>query len=346
MITSETFGQTPDKEEITLYTLKNDEGMSVGIMDYGATIVNWMVPDKRGNFDDVLLGYDSPEGYFQDGNPYIGAAIGRYGNRIADGEFSWKGEDYSLATNDGDNHLHGGKKGFDKRMWEATVLNNKNAIRFHYLSEDGEEGYPGNLDVTITYTLTDDNALVIDYEARTDKATPVNLTNHAYYNLAGEGSIKDHQLHLYAPYYTPADDELIPTGEIRSVKGTPFDFTKMKRVGEDLAKTGLEPKGYDHNFVLSSENPGGMRKVAELWEPDSGRLMIVETTEPGVQFYTGNFLDGTLKGKGGEPIQQYAGLCLETQHFPDSPNNLHFPSTILQPGETYSSQTSYRFTTK
>ncbi|MDP0498785.1 MAG: aldose epimerase family protein [Verrucomicrobiota bacterium JB022] len=338
---------SPDGKKVTLYTLENDNGVSVSIMDYGATIVNWMAPDRDGKLGDIALGFDGIEGFTQAGNPYLGAAIGRYGNRIANGKFELDGETYTLATNDGANHLHGGKQGFDKRMWKAKADKKSNAVAFSYVSADGEEGYPGKLDVTITYTLESDDTLVIDYKAKTDKPTVLNLTNHTYFNLAGKGTVKDHEVRLNAPYYTPAGEGLIPTGEILSVKGTPFDFLTAKKIGKDLEKTGLEPKGYDHNFVLASDNPGSVRFAAEVYEPTTGRVLITETTEPGIQFYTGNFLDGTMTNcKGGKAYEQYAGFCLETQHFPDSPNHLHFPTTTLRPGETYTSQTRYRVTTR
>lgn len=345
-VTSRPFGTMPDGTKVTLYELTAANGVKVTIMDYGATIVNWVTPDRDGKLADVVLGFDSVEGYLQKGNPYIGAAIGRYGNRIAGGKFELDGKTYTLATNDGANHLHGGVQGFDKVMWEAKAMKKDNAVRFRYKSKDGEEGYPGNLDVTVTYTLLPDTTLVIDYEAKTDKTTVVNLTNHAYFNLAAKGTVKDHVLTLHAPLTTPVGAGLIPTGEITSVKGTPFDFTTAKRIGDDLEKTGLDPKGFDHNWVLGSTNPGGLRLAAELYEPTTGRYMTVETTEPGIQFYSGNFLDGTLKGKGGQAYQQYAGLCLETQHFPDSPNQLHFPTTTLEPGEKLVSQSRYRITTR
>lgn len=345
-VESKPFGKTPDGEPISIYELKSDKGVSVSVMTWGATIVNWLVPDRDGKAADVVLGFNSAEGYFQKGNPFFGAAIGRFGNRIGGGKYTWEGKTYTLPKNDSANHLHGGTKGFDKRLWKGEIVPGKEAVKFTYRSVDGEEGYPGNLDASITYTLEGDT-LVIDYSATTDKATPVNLTNHAYFNLAGGGDIKGAKLHLNAPFYTPVDSTLIPTGEVLSVKGTPFDFTSFKVIGDDLEKTGLDPKGFDHNFVLASDNPGGIRLAAELWDEKSGRLLTVETTEPAIQFYSGNFLDGTLTdGKGGAKYEQYGALCLETQHFPDSPNHVQFPSTILKPGETYSSQTRYRFTIK
>ncbi len=339
------FGETPDGARISLYTLENSNGVTVEIMDYGATIVKWLTPDKKGQLADIILGFDTAEEYFQAGNPFFGCAIGRYGNRIAKGQFELDGQTVTLTTNDGENHLHGGK-GFDKRMWSASPVEGQEAVSFYYRSVDGEQGYPGTLDVNVTYTLKDDNSLVIDYWAVTDAPTVVNLTNHAYYNLAGSGTIKDHQLRLNAPFYTPVNEKLIPTGEILSVEGTIFDFLDFKPVGEDLMKSGLEPVGFDHNWVLASDNPGGLRLAAELWEPKSGRLLTITTTEPGIQFYSGNFLDNTLVGKGGKTYPQYSALCLETQHFPDSPNHLHFPTTTVRPGETYTSQTVYRFSTK
>lgn len=344
-ITSRVFGQAPDGQAITLFELTNKSGMVVSIMDHGATLVEWKVPQGDGNVTDILLGYERAEGYQQKGNPYFGCVVGRYGNRIAKGEFSWDGVTYSLPTNNGANHLHGGPKGFDKKLWTAEPDARENAVSFASASPDGEMGYPGNLELRVTYTLRDDDTLVIDYWAQTDKATPVNLTNHAYFNLAGKGTIKDHVLKLHAPFYTPVDATLIPTGEVLSVKGSPFDFTQPKRIGDDMENTGLDPEGFDHNWVLSSEAPGGLRKAAELWSPESKLLLTTYTTEPGVQFYSGNFLNGSLTDtKGGATYARHSGLCLETQHFPDSPNKLHFPSTILRPGDTYSSQTCYKVT--
>ncbi|HWJ26279.1 MAG TPA: aldose epimerase family protein, partial [Flavisolibacter sp.] len=301
-------------------------------------------PDKNGKFGDVVLGYESLDGYLQKGNPYFGALIGRYGNRIAKGKFTLDGKTYTLAANNNGNTLHGGNKGFDKVVWNAEKQGDS-SLKLTYQSKDGEEAYPGNLNVTVVYTLTADNALMIDYTATSDKATPVNLTNHAYYNLSAgsDSTILNHELQINADKYTPVDSLLIPTGQIASVKGTPFDFTTMKPIGRDIAQV---KGGYDHNWVLNKTSKG-LEKIATLYHPASGRMMDVYTTEPGLQFYTGNFLDGSLTNtKGGAKYVQHGALCLETQHFPDSPNHPNFPSTILKPGETYKSTTVYKFSTK
>jgi len=324
--------------------------MGVRLTNYGATVTAIRVPDRNGKVADVALGYDSLEGYVNAlDRPYFGAIVGRYGNRIAKGRFHLDGKTYTLAKNNGENHLHGGNMGFDKVIWNAKVLSPR-SIRFSLLSKDGEEGYPGNLSVRVTYTLENDNALRIDYTATTDKATPVNLTNHTYFNLAGEGSptILNHELMIAADAFTPVDKGLIPTGEIRNVTGTPFDFRKPKPIGRDIGKSDRQLAyglGYDHNWVLN-ERPGENALAATLYEPQSGRVLEVFTDEPGLQFYCGNFLDGRLRGKSGKPYLHRSALCLETQHFPDSPNHPAFPSTILRPGQTYKTTTVYRFNTK
>lgn len=348
-ISSEPFGSLPEGQAVTLFTLTNANGMVARVIDYGGIILSLMAPDADGRFEDVTLGYDSLSDYL-DESPYFGAVIGRYGNRIAGGRFDLDGETYELARNNGPNHLHGGLKGFDKVVWDAEPFERKNGVGliFRRTSPDMEEGYPGNLSATITYTLTDDNELIFDYEATTDEATPVNLTQHAYFNLAGdgEGDILDHVLTLNADHFTPVDSTLIPTGEIRPVAGTPFDFTEPTPIGARIEQDDEQLRhglGYDHNFVLNRSDEDSLVLAARLYEPTSRRVMEVFTTEPGVQFYSGNFLDGSLTGKGGVVYEHRYGLALETQHFPDSPNQPSFPSTILLPGETYRSRTVYRF---
>jgi aldose 1-epimerase len=352
-VRSERFGQVKGKE-VFLYTLSNDNGVKAKVMAYGATLTELHVPDKDGKTADVLLGFDDLKGFESKGSPFFGCIVGRYANRIAKGKFTLDGTEYKLATNNGPNHLHGGLKGFDKVVWSAgkSRSGTKSAsVTFTYVSRDGEEGYPGTLTTKVTYRLTRDNELRIEYEATTDKATPVNLTNHAYFNLDGHAaSILDHELTLFADKYTPADATLIPTGKIVSVKGTPYDFTKPKKIGASIGELKGNPKkgdpgGYDINYVLNS---GGKKLAlgARVVGPKSGRVMEMLTTEPGVQFYTGNFLDGTIKGKGGTVYRKHAGFCLEAQHFPDSPNQKDFPSTILRPGQTYRQTTVYKFSAK
>jgi aldose 1-epimerase len=344
-VTKDAFGRTPDGTAVEIYTLTSARGMKARVMTYGATLVSLEVPDRAGKLGDVTLGCDDLAGYLK-GVPYFGATIGRYGNRIGKGRFSLDGKDYPLATNNGPNHLHGGNRGFDKVVWKASPFEARGArgVKFEYLSRDGEEGYPGNLSCSVTYTLTDANELKLDYEAVTDKATPVNLTHHSYFNLAGqgEGDILGHELTIEADAFTPVDEGLIPTGEIRPVKGTPMDFTTPHAIGERIAEV---PGGYDHNFVLRRSGPG-LELAAEVYEPGTGRVMDVLTTEPGLQFYSGNFLDGTIKGKGGKVYPLHSGFCLETQHYPDSPNKTGFPSTILEPGRTYETKTIYKFSTR
>ncbi|MDQ6762028.1 MAG: galactose mutarotase [Bacteroidota bacterium] len=333
-----------DGKKISLYTLTNDKGVQVTISNYGGIVTSFITPEKDGKKSSIIIGFDSLAPYLRQ-PPYFGALVGRYGNRIGDAKFSLDGKQYTLAANNGKNHLHGGLKGFDKVVWDASVADTTHpSLTLKYLSKDGEEGYPGNLSVTVNYTLTDDNALKIEYDATTDKATPVNLTNHSYFNLTGDVSntILDHTLMIDADNYTPVDTTLIPTGEIKSVKGTPFDFTTPKKIGRDI---GQVPGGYDHNWVLNKKD-ALLDKVAELSDSVSGRTMEVYTTQPGLQFYTGNFLDGSFTNRGGTPLKLHTALCLETQHFPDSPNKSNFPSTILHPGETYHYVTMYKVLVK
>jgi aldose 1-epimerase len=341
-----------DFSSIKLYTLTNRDGYEVKITNYGATVTSILMPDKDGKFGDIALGYDRVDGYMNAvDKPYFGSIVGRYGNRIAKGEFTLDGVAYALARNNGPNHLHGGVIGFDKVVWDANPVEGQGftGVELTYHAKDREEGYPGNLHCKVTYKLTDENELVIEYEATTDKATPVNLTNHTYFNLAGEGNgtILDHVLHINADHYTPVDETLIPTGEIAPVKDTPFDFRDKKAIGRDIEQPHEQLKfglGYDHNFVLNKGGEtNGLTLAASIYEPKSGRHMQVFTEEPGVQFYSGNFLDGRLIGKGGQPYVYRGGFCLETQHYPDSPNQPNFPSTIIRPGETYQTRTVYRF---
>jgi aldose 1-epimerase len=338
----------PDGTEVSLFSLANAYGMKTSITNYGGIVVTLYTPDRSGNMEDVVLGYDTLADYLK-ATPYFGALVGRYGNRIARGKFTIDGTGYTLAVNNGENHLHGGLKGFDKVVWEASAVRNENAVgvKMHYTSKDGEEGYPGNLACTVTYSLTNDNELIIEYSATTDKATPVNLTNHSYFNLAGQGkgNILGHSVTLNADRFTPVDAGLIPTGELRPVVGTPMDFTSAQTIGARIDSDDEQISlggGYDHNFVLNSDD-GSLALAAKVYEPASGRVLEVLTTEPGVQFYTGNFLDGSLVGKSNRVYEHRYGFCLETQHFPDSPNQQNFPDVILIPGETYSSKTVYRF---
>lgn len=345
-----TFGKTPEGQEVKLYTLRNANGVTAGIMNYGAIVVSLKAPDAKGQMDDIVLGYDNLEGYLKV-TPYFGAIVGRYGNRIGKGKFTLDGTTYTLAVNNGENALHGGNKGFDKVVWghKPVWKSDSVGVELSYLSKDGEEGYPGNLKATVTYTLTNKNELRIDYVATTDKATPVNLTHHGYFNLTGgERDILGHVLMLNADRFTPVDAGLIPTGELQAVKGTPMDFTKATAIGERIEADFEQLKaggGYDHNWVLNRRG-GGLSLAARVTEPTTGRVMEVWTTQPGVQFYSGNFLDGTITGKGGKVYQHRWGFCLETQHYPDSPNKPNFPSTILRPGDKYETTTVYRFLTK
>lgn len=344
-ISKQPFGKNAEGQAVDLYTLKNGRGMTARIATYGGIVTELWVPDRGGQAGDVVLGFDSLAGYLA-GHPYFGALIGRYGNRIARGAFTLEGRLYQLAGNDHGNHLHGGNRGFDKVVWTAVEVRADDAVgvRLAYLSADGEEGYPGNLRVTVTYWLTRANELKIDYQATTDKPTPVNLTHHGYFNLAGAGAgdILGHEAWFAADRYTVVDPGLIPTGEVRPVAGTPFDFCRPKTIGRDI---GQVAGGYDHNWVLA-RGPAGLARAARFRDPGSGRVMEMWTTEPAMQFYTGNFLDGSIRGKGGRAYPRHAAFCLEAQHYPDSPNQPAFPSTILRPGETYRQQTVYRFATE
>lgn len=346
------FGALPDGRTADLYTLRNEQGMTVQITNFGGAITSWTAPDKTGTYEDITLGCDSLAGYLR-GTPFFGALIGRYGNRIAKGKFTLDSATYTLATNNISNHLHGGIVGFDKVLWSAKVIEHERpTLQLTYVSKDGEEGYPGELTVEVIYTLLKENALSIHYLATTDKPTVVNLTNHAYFNLAngGKGNILDHELMLSADAFLPVDSTLIPTGELRPVKGTLFDFTQPTKIGARIDNaTDVQIKyglGYDHCWVFNKTHSGAAQLIATLYEPTSGRLMEVLTTEPAIQFYSGNFLDGKVIGKGGVAYQKRSGLCLETQHYPDSPNKPDFPSTVLRPGEKYQTTTVYRFSVK
>ena len=351
------FGVAPEGDSVDLYTLVNENGMSMRVMTYGGVIQSLEVPDRDGNLEDAVLGFDSLEGYtrdaYREANPYFGALIGRYGNRIDEGQFSIDGETYTLETNNGPNHLHGGTEGFDQVVWDAEPFErgDSTGVVLTHASPDGHGGYPGRLDVEVTYTLTDENELAIDYQASTSKATPVNLTQHSYFNLDGQadGSILDHELMINAETFTPTDSTLIPTGTFRSVADTPFDFREPTPIGARIDQDHRQLEiagGYDHNFVLARQDRDSLHLAARVYDPDTGRQMDVLTTEPGLQFYSGNFLDGSLTGKGGASYPRRSGLALETQHFPNSPNEPDFPSTILRPDETYSSRTVYRFSTR
>lgn len=342
-ITKSKFGNLPDGTVVDQYTLTNGKGITCKIISYGGIVTELHVPDKNGKPADVVLGFDNLAQYLSS-SPYFGAICGRYANRIAKGKFTLDGKTYTLAVNNGPNALHGGLRGFDKVVWKATPSETKDGVslKLTYTSGDGEEGYPGTLKVAVTYTLTTKNELQMDYEATTDKATTVNLTNHSYFNLAGIGDVLSHELTLSAKNFTPTDDTLIPTGEIKSVKGTPFDFTTAKKIGQDIEKLYAVPhRGYDHNFVLDSQGKG-VALAARVVEPKSGRVMETLTDQPGVQLYTANFLEDT-RCKGGKVFGKHGALCLETQHYPDSVNHPEFPSTILRPGEQYRTTTIYRF---
>lgn len=347
-VTKESFGKTAAGENIDLYTLRNAKGVEAKITNLGGIVVSLKVPDRNGKFDDVVLGFNDLDSYLKP-HPYFGALIGRYGNRIAKGRFTLNGVEYKLAVNNGENHLHGGIKGFDKVIWTGKETRTKSgpAVVLTYLSKDGEEGYPGNLNTTVVYTLTNSNELKIEYSATSDKDTVTNLTHHSYFNLAGEGNgdILNHHVMINATHFLPTDAGSIPTGELRRVAGTPFDFLKLTAIGARINQDEEQLKlgnGYDHTWIISGR-PNTLRLAAEAFEPTSGRRMQVWTTEPGMQFYTGNFLDGTLTGKSGKIYQKRTGFCFETQHYPDSPNQPAFPTTTLKKGATYRSITIYRF---
>jgi aldose 1-epimerase len=345
-VTSQPFGKTPDGKEVSLYTLKNSKGMEARIMTYGGTVVSLKVPDRSGALGDVVLGYDTLGDYIK-ASPYFGCLVGRYGNRIAKGKFSLNGAQYTLATNNNENHLHGGIKGFDKVIWSATILKDKPdaTLELKYVSPDGEEGYPGALSVTAVYSVTDKNELRLDYTASTDKPTVCNLTHHSYFNLAGKGDILNHAVKISADAFTPVDSTLIPTGELKPVEGTPFDFRKATTIGARIKAEDQQLKfglGYDHNWAFKKP-VGKLTSMARVQEPTTGRIMEVLSTEPGLQFYSGNFLDGTNVGKGGIAYQFRNGFCMEPQHYPDSPNKSQFPSVTLNPGQAYHNTIVYRF---
>ncbi len=341
-IEKQSFGRTPDNVQVDLYTLTNTNGLCAKITNFGATLISLEVPDRRGKLADITLGYDTLDGYIDD-TAYFGATVGRYANRIAKGRFVLNGVEYRLATNNADNHLHGGLKGFNKVVWNAAEADAADAIRLEYLSRDKEEGYPGNLNCAVTYLLTNNDELKITFEGRTDKATVVNLTNHSYFNLAGRaaGDILSHELQIEADRYTVVDDGLIPTGELADVKDSPLDFTEPAVIGARINQLAM---GYDHNYVLNSGG-GPLALAARVCEPGCGRVMEVHTTEPGIQLYTGNFLDGSITGKAGRVYKKHYGFCLETQHFPDSPNRPNFPSVVLNPGDKYATTTVFKFRT-
>ncbi len=341
----EPFGKA-DGQDVKIVTLMNNKGLTARITNYGGIIVSLDAPDRNGRPADIVLGFDTLDGYLK-GNPYFGAIIGRYGNRIGGAKFTLDGREYKLTANEGANILHGGKKGFDKVVWKiekAEAKDDKAELKLSYTSKDGEEGFPGNLKCVVTYTITADNKLEMKYDATTDKPTVVNMTNHAYWNLAGQGSgdVLGHEVMINADKFTAIDKSQIPTGELKNVKGTPFDFTKPMTIGSRIKDAG---GGYDHNYVLNGKS-GQMKLAARVYEPTSGRVMEIETTEPGVQFYTSNGLNGSLKGKQGKVYNKYGALCLETQHYPDSPNKANFPSTVLRPGEKYETITVHTFSVK
>jgi aldose 1-epimerase len=345
LVDKKEFGKMPDGTAIESFTISNTQGASAKVITYGASLTELHVPDKNGKLGDVVLGFDNIEGYLGP-HPHFGGTIGRYGNRIAKGKFTLDGKEYQLAINNAPNSLHGGPTGFDKRVWKGEALERKDgaAVRFTYVSKDGEENFPGNLTVSVTYTLTNTNELKLEYFAETDKDTVVNLTNHSYFNLAGSGDTLKYMLYLNADKYTPVDSTLIPTGELASVEKTPLDFRKATAIGDRIAEIkGIG--GYDHNFVVNG-NAGTLRLAARVNDPASGRQMEVWTTEPGVQFYSAIGLNGSIVGKGGAAYPKYGAICLETQHFPDSPNHSNFPSTVLKPGTKFHSETIYKFSAK
>ena len=347
-IAVKSFGKTKDGSPVKIYTLRNSGGVEAKISDYGGIVTSLKVPDRDGKMGDVVLGYNTLAGYLKV-SPHFGCLVGRCGNRFAKGKFTLNGTTYQLATNNGPNALHGGIKGFDKVVWQARPIESKlgPALELHYVSKDGEEGYPGNLTVTAVYTLTDDNALRLDYTATTDKDTIINLTHHSYFNLAGRGDILGHEVMINSDEFTPVDETLIPTGELKPVKGTPFDFNTPTTIGARINEADEQlkfGKGYDHNWVIK-KSPGKMGLMARVTEPTTGRVLEVLSTEPGLQFYTGNFLDGSIKGKGGWVYKFRNGFCMEPQHYPDSPNKPDFPSVVLKPGDIYRNTIIYRFST-
>lgn len=342
VIKKDLFGHTPEGEEVYIFTLRNINGVTVNIINYGGIVTSVLVPDRYGEFDDIVLGFERLADYLGD-HPHFGALVGRYANRISNARFELDGEVFQLAANNGNNHLHGGLRGIDKVLWDYEIIDIDKlpALKLSCFSPHGEEGYPGNLNIIVTYSLNDLNEFKIEYEAKTDKSTPVNLSHHGYFNLTGgKKSVLGHELMINASFYTGIDDEFIPTGEILKVDGSALDFRKRKPVGRDIHEI---QSGYDHNYVLKTSNNGLLKNAALIYEPDSGRFMEVLTTHPGIQLYTGNFLDGTITGKGGVVYHKHHGLCLETQHFPDSPNKPSFPDTILRPGRSYSHTTIFRF---
>jgi aldose 1-epimerase len=348
-IDKQPFGSTPSGEAVDIYTLRNDKGAEARIMNYGGIVVSLKMPDKDGNFDDVVLGYDNLDSYVKN-SPYFGALVGRYGNRIAGAKFTLDGTTYTLATNDGPNTLHGGRKGFDKQVWsgKAKMTDDGPQLVLHYLSKDGEEGFPGNLDVTATYTLTQDNALRLEYTATTDKDTVLNLTHHGYFNLACKGDILNHVVMIPADRFTPVDSTLIPTGVLQPVDNTPFDFRTPTAIGARIDQDDEQlkfGKGYDHNWVIN-KNPDELGLMARVTEPTTGRVMEVWSIQPGLQFYSGNFLDGTITGKGGRVYAHRSAFCMEPQRYPDSPNKPEFPTTELKPGEVYHNTIIYKFSTQ
>ena len=345
-ITKAAFGKLPDGTAVELFTLRNVAGAEACICNYGGIVTSLKVRDRNGKFGDVVLGYDNLASYIK-ASPHFGCITGRYANRIAKGRFTLDGKEYKLAVNNGPNHLHGGLKGFDKKVWAAKIIQGAtgSALELKYTSKDGEEGYPGSLSVTAVYALTEDNALWLDYTATTDKATVCNLTQHSYFNLAGTGDVLDHEVTIFADKFTPVDADMIPTGELRSLDGSPLDFRQAQKIGARINSEDEQVKlggGYDHNYVLSKP-AGQLGLAARVTEATSGRVMEVLTTEPGVQFYTGNFLDGSITGKGGWTYQKRNGCCFEPGHFPDSPNQPNFPSTVLRPGQTYKNTIIYKF---
>jgi aldose 1-epimerase len=337
-IRKEPFGQTQDGQAVDAFILKNDNGMMVKVINYGATIVAIEAPDREGRTADVILGFDDLAGYQSDANPYFGCCCGRYANRIANGRFSLDGEDYPLAVNNGPNSLHGGLAGFDKKVWDAVIEGV--SVRMTLVSPDGEEGYPGTMTVELIYSLNNDGELRLEYSATTDKKTVLNLTNHSYFNLAGSGSVHDHVIRINADRYTVVDDHATPSGELREVAGTEMDLRVPTPIGKNIAE--VQGLGYDHNYCINQKTEGELTLTASVSDPKSGRTLECWTTEPGVQFYTGNYLD-SIAGKSGAVYNKHEGFCLETQHYPDSPSHPHFPSTVLAPGETYSQTTIYKF---